>query len=56
VRAEHAGLLGIFGGVALVLVLFTLLLWALSGRIVGWMHGAEGPQRLPESQRTAQAG
>jgi proton-dependent oligopeptide transporter, POT family len=41
VRAEHAGLLGVFGGLALVLVAFSLLLWALSGRIVEWMHGAE---------------
>jgi POT family proton-dependent oligopeptide transporter len=42
VRAEHAGLLGIFGGLALVLILFSLTLWAISGRIVQWMHGAEG--------------
>lgn len=42
VRTEHAGLLGIFGGLALVLVLFSLILWAVSGRIVQWMHGAEG--------------
>ncbi len=42
VRAEHAGLLGIFGGLALVLIGFSLLLWAISGRIVQWMHGAEG--------------
>jgi POT family proton-dependent oligopeptide transporter len=41
VRAEHAGLLGIFGGLALVLLAFSLLLWAISGRIVQWMHGAE---------------
>ncbi|HEY7752897.1 MAG TPA: peptide MFS transporter [Steroidobacteraceae bacterium] len=42
VRPEHAGLLGIFGGLALVLIAFSLLLWAISGRIVQWMHGAEG--------------
>ncbi|HXV41048.1 MAG TPA: peptide MFS transporter, partial [Steroidobacteraceae bacterium] len=42
VRPEHAGLLGIFGGLALVLITFSLLLWAISGRIVQWMHGAEG--------------
>ncbi len=42
VRPEHAGLLGIFGGLALVLIVFSLILWAISGRIVQWMHGAEG--------------
>ena len=41
VRAEQAGLLGVFGGLAVVLLMFSLLLWALSGRIVEWMHGAE---------------
>jgi len=41
VRTEQAGLLGVFGGLAIVLILFSLLLWALSGRIVDWMHGAE---------------
>lgn len=41
VRPEHAGLLGIFGGIALVLIVFSVLLWAISGRIVQWMHGAE---------------
>ena len=41
VRAEHAGLFGVFGGLAVVLIGFSLLLWAISGRIVEWMHGAE---------------
>ena len=41
VRAEHAGLLGVFGGLAVVLLLFSVILWAISGRVVGWMHGAE---------------
>ncbi len=41
VRQEHAGLLGVFGGLAVVLLLFSVILWAISGRIVGWMHGAE---------------
>ena len=45
VRAEHAGLLGIFGGLALVLISFSLLLWAISGPIVQWMHGAEGNRK-----------
>ena len=42
VRAEHAGLLGVFGGLAVLLIAFSLVLWAISGRIVHWMHGAEG--------------
>jgi POT family proton-dependent oligopeptide transporter len=42
VRAAHAGLLGVFGGLALALIGFSLVLWAISGRIVHWMHGAEG--------------
>ncbi len=41
VRPEHAGLLGVFGGLAVVLLVFSLVLWAISGRIVSWMHGAE---------------
>jgi POT family proton-dependent oligopeptide transporter len=41
VREEHAGLLGIFGGIAAVLTVFGVVLWSISGRIVGWMHGAE---------------
>ncbi len=41
VREEHAGLLGVFSGIALVLVVFGVLLWSISGRIVRWMHGAE---------------
>ena len=42
VRAEHAGLLGVFGGLALALIGFSIVLWAISGRIIHWMHGAEG--------------
>ena len=41
VREEHAGLLGVFGGLAVVLLAFSAILWAVSGRIVAWMHGAE---------------
>ncbi len=41
VRAEHAGLLGVFGGLAVVLLAFSLVLWMISGRVVAWMHGAE---------------
>ncbi|MGB5133273.1 MAG: hypothetical protein WBO00_11685, partial [Steroidobacteraceae bacterium] len=42
VRAEQAGLLGVFGGLAALLIAFSLVLWAVSGRIIQWMHGAEG--------------
>ncbi len=52
VRPEHAGLLGIFAGIALVLLFFSILLWAISGRIVQWMHGAEGPQKDLTPHRT----
>ena len=41
VRIEDAGLLGIFGGITLVLIVFGLAMWVLAGRIVSWMHGAE---------------
>jgi POT family proton-dependent oligopeptide transporter len=41
VREEHAGLLGVFGGLAIVLLAFSVILWAISGRVVAWMHGAE---------------
>jgi POT family proton-dependent oligopeptide transporter len=41
VRPEHAGLLGVFGGLAVVLLAFSVMLWAISGRVVAWMHGAE---------------
>jgi POT family proton-dependent oligopeptide transporter len=41
VRPEHACLLGVFGGLAAVLLLFSIALWSISGRVVVWMHGAE---------------
>ena len=41
VRPEHAGLLGVFGGLVVVLLFFSVVLWAISGRVVDWMHGAE---------------
>jgi POT family proton-dependent oligopeptide transporter len=41
VRPEHAGMLGVFGGLAILLFVFSLALWAVSGRVVAWMHGAE---------------
>ncbi len=45
VRTEHAGLLGVFGGLATILIAFSLLLWAISGKIIQWMHGAEGNRK-----------
>ena len=39
--AESQGEFTIFGGLAVVLVVFALGLWALAGRLVVWMHGAE---------------
>jgi POT family proton-dependent oligopeptide transporter len=39
--AETLGDLTIFGGITGVLVVFALILWAVSGRLVHWMHGAE---------------
>ena len=45
VRTEHAGLLGVFGGLAVVLLLFSVVLWLISGRVVDWMHGAEAVRK-----------
>ncbi len=39
--AEQAGELAIFGGLTAFLVVFGLGLWAISGKLVHWMHGAE---------------
>ncbi len=39
--AETLGDLAIFGGITGVLVVFALILWAISPRLVTWMHGAE---------------
>ena len=41
VQPEHAGLLGVFGALVVVLFAFSLALWAVSRPIVRWMHGAE---------------
>lgn len=41
VKAEHAGLLGVFGGIAALLFAFSIALWMVSGSVVAWMHGAE---------------
>ncbi len=39
--AESLGELSIFGGLAGTLFFFAIVLWALSGTLVRWMHGAE---------------
>jgi POT family proton-dependent oligopeptide transporter len=39
--AQHAGELTVFAGIAMVLGVFALILWFLSGTLVRWMHGAE---------------
>lgn len=40
-QAEYSGLLMVFGGVAVGLLIFAIILWLLSGMLVRWMHGAE---------------
>jgi POT family proton-dependent oligopeptide transporter len=39
--AETLGDMTIFAGITVVLIVFALILWAVSGRIIYWMHGAE---------------
>jgi POT family proton-dependent oligopeptide transporter len=39
--AESLGDLTIFGGITVVLLVFAVGLWGVSGRMVVWMHGAE---------------
>ena len=39
--AESLGELTIFGGLAATLVAFAVVLWAFSGTLIRWMHGAE---------------
>ena len=39
--AEELGEMSIFGGIAIANVVFALILWPLSGRLIVWMHGAE---------------
>lgn len=42
--AENQGDAAVFGGLAGGLFLFAVILWALSGKLVRWMHGAEDIQ------------
>jgi len=44
VTQAHSGLLAVFGGIGLTLILFSVVLWLLSGKLVDWMHGAEKPR------------
>lgn len=44
-KAETLGELTIFGGLAVTLFGFAVVLWALSGTLVRWMHGAEDVRR-----------
>ena len=39
--APRGILLGVFGGLAVTLLVFSFVLWTISGRVVEWMHGAE---------------
>ncbi len=39
--ADTLGDLTIFGGITVVLLVFAVVLWAISGKLVYWMHGAE---------------
>ncbi len=39
--AESLGELSIFGGLAVTLFVFAVVLWMISGKLVEWMHGAE---------------
>jgi POT family proton-dependent oligopeptide transporter len=39
--ADSLGDLTIFGGITVVLLVFAVVLWAISGKLIYWMHGAE---------------
>jgi POT family proton-dependent oligopeptide transporter len=43
--AEQFGEGHIFAAIAATLAVFAMILWAISGRLVQWMHGAEKPTR-----------
>ncbi len=48
--AEQAGELTVFAGLAIVLALFAVGLWLLSGKLVDWAHGAEDTLNEPAAQ------
>lgn len=49
VKQEHAGILAVFGGIGVALVVFAVLLWMVSGMLVTWMHGAESSSTSEET-------
>lgn len=52
--AEHFGEMAIFGGIVVANLVFALGLWAISGKLVDWMHGVEKPV-YPDVSMMAQA-
>jgi len=53
ISVDYSGLLAVFGGIGLTLVIFSVALWLLSGMLVDWMHGAEKPQKTAVAGRSA---
>jgi POT family proton-dependent oligopeptide transporter len=45
--AENQGDAAVFGGLAGALFVFAAILWAISGKLVRWMHGAEDIAEVP---------
>ncbi|MBP6513670.1 MAG: peptide MFS transporter [Steroidobacteraceae bacterium] len=43
--AESLGELSIFGGIAIVLFVFSFVLWTVSGTLMRWTHGAESARK-----------
>lgn len=41
IEAQFAGLFVVFAGIAVGLLVFGVVLWLVSGKLVDWMHGAE---------------
>jgi POT family proton-dependent oligopeptide transporter len=44
------GPLSAFGGVAIMAFISGIILWLISGKLVDWMHGAEGPAMHDQSE------
>jgi len=54
--AEDLGELAIFGGIAVTNLVFALILWPLSPKLIDWMHGAEARTKIKdELEGTASA-
>lgn len=47
VTQGHAGILAVFSGIGVSLVLSAIVMWLLSGTLVDWMHGAETRHEEP---------